>query len=71
MVPVAHDAGEYWPRQAFLKKAGTVTVSIGPAIDPAGKNAAEITALAEQWIANEMRRLAPHRYLKTADALAG
>jgi 1-acyl-sn-glycerol-3-phosphate acyltransferase len=31
VVPIAHNAGELWPRQAFLKKSGTVTVSIGPA----------------------------------------
>jgi 1-acyl-sn-glycerol-3-phosphate acyltransferase len=70
-VPVAHNAGEFWARNAFVKKPGVITVSIGPAIDPVGKSAAEVTALAEQWIATEMRRLSPHRYLKTADALAG
>ena len=61
-VPVAHNAGEYWARNAFVKKAGQITVSIGPAIDPAGKTAEEITALAEQWIEAEMRRISPHLY---------
>jgi 1-acyl-sn-glycerol-3-phosphate acyltransferase len=61
-VPVALDSGECWPRQAFLKKPGTITVSIGPAIEPAGKKVGEINALAEQWIAAEMRRISPHRY---------
>jgi len=72
-VPVAHNAGELWARNAFVKKSGLITVSIGPAIDPAGKSAAEVTALAEQWIENEMRRLSPHRYpqMAEADALAG
>lgn len=72
-VPVAHNAGEFWARNAFVKKPGVITVSIGPAIDPAGKNAAQVTALAEQWIENEMRRLSPHRYpqVAEADALAG
>jgi 1-acyl-sn-glycerol-3-phosphate acyltransferase len=70
-VPVAHNAGEFWARNAFVKKPGVITVSIGPAIDPAGKNAAQVTALAERWIENEMRRLAPHRYPQTADAVAG
>lgn len=74
VVPVAHNAGEFWAKNAFVKKPGVITVSIGPAIDPAGRNAAEVTALAEQWIENEMRRLSPHRYCQThqaADALAG
>ena len=39
-----------------------ITVSIGPAIDPKGKTAAEVTALAEQWIESEMRRISPHLY---------
>ena len=61
VVPVAHNAGELWARNAFVKRPGLVTVSIGPAIDPAGKTAEEVTTLAEQWIAAEMRRIAPHR----------
>jgi 1-acyl-sn-glycerol-3-phosphate acyltransferase len=59
-VPVAHNAGEFWARNAFVKTPGLVTVSIGPAIDPAGKSAEEVTTIAEEWIANEMRRLSPH-----------
>lgn len=71
VVPVARNAGEFWARNAFVKKAGLITASIGPAIDPAGKNASEVTALAEQWIESEMRRLSPHRYAATAHAVAG
>jgi len=70
VVPVAHNAGEFWAKNAFVKKPGLITVSIGPAIDPAGKTAEEITMLAEQWIENEMRRLSPHRYPDVACALA-
>jgi 1-acyl-sn-glycerol-3-phosphate acyltransferase len=36
VVPIAHDAGELWPRQAFMKKSGTITISIGPAFDATG-----------------------------------
>jgi 1-acyl-sn-glycerol-3-phosphate acyltransferase len=68
---VAHNAGEFWGKNAFVKKPGLITVSIGPAIDPAGKSAEEITTLAEQWIENEMRRLSPHRYPDAAHAMAG
>lgn len=70
VVPVAHNAGELWAKNAFIKKPGMITVSIGPAIDPKGKTAAEVTALAEQWIENEMRRISPHRYAKTRHAMA-
>lgn len=62
VVPVAHNAGEVWRRNAFIKQPGLVTVSIGPAIDPAGLSDAEITARAEVWIEAEMRRISPHLY---------
>ena len=62
VVPIAHDAGELWPRQAFLKKPGTITVSIGPAFDATGMTEAEVNRQAEAWIEAEMRRISPHRY---------
>ena len=70
-VPVAHNAGEFWARNAFVKKPGLITVSIGPAIDPRGKTAEEVNALAEQWIDAEMRKISPHRYPDRAHAVAG
>ncbi|MBT9568487.1 MAG: 1-acyl-sn-glycerol-3-phosphate acyltransferase [Thiobacillus sp.] len=59
IVPIAHNAGEVWPKNAFLKKPGTVTVSIGPAIETAGKSAADLTREVEAWIEAEMTRLPP------------
>jgi 1-acyl-sn-glycerol-3-phosphate acyltransferase len=61
-VPVALDSGEFWSRRAFIKYPGTVTVSIGPAIDPAGLTAEDVNARAEAWMESEMRRICPHRY---------
>jgi 1-acyl-sn-glycerol-3-phosphate acyltransferase len=63
VVPIAHDAGELWPRQAFLKKPGTITMSIGPAFDATGMTEAEVNQKAEAWIEYEMHRISPHRYL--------
>ena len=62
VVPIAHNAGELWPRQAFLKNPGTVTISIGPAFDATGMSEAEVNRQAEAWIEDEMHRLSPHRY---------
>jgi len=59
IVPVAHNAGEVWPKNAFIKRPGTVTVSIGPVIETAGKSAAELTRAVEAWIETEMTRLPP------------
>ena len=50
VVPVAHNAGEYWPRRRFLKRPGTIQLTFGPVIESTGKSAAEINALAESWI---------------------
>jgi 1-acyl-sn-glycerol-3-phosphate acyltransferase len=57
VVPVAHNAGLLWPRYAFLKRPGTVTVRIGPAIDPAGRDPATINRLAEAWIEEQQKAL--------------
>jgi 1-acyl-sn-glycerol-3-phosphate acyltransferase len=70
VVPVALNAGELWGRQAFLKKPGTVTLSIGPAIDPAGKTAEEVNAAAEAWMEVEMQHISPHLYGKPQAATA-
>lgn len=73
LVPVAHNAGEFWRRRAFLKYPGTITVSIGPPIDPKALTVEEINARAETWIESEMRRLFPHHYTEKNEepALAG
>ncbi|HNC53494.1 MAG TPA: lysophospholipid acyltransferase family protein [Accumulibacter sp.] len=70
VVPVAHDAGEIWPKSRFAISPGLITVSIGPPIDPAGKSAAKINALAATWIESEMRRISPHRYPSVTEAVA-
>lgn len=57
VVPVAHNAGEFWPRQGFLKKPGTIRVVIGPAIQTQGRKVAEINTLAETWIESQMQRI--------------
>lgn len=54
VVPVAHNAGALWGRNSFIKYPGTITVSIGKPIDPAGMEAGELNAQVEAWIENEM-----------------
>lgn len=57
LVPVAHNAGEFWPRRGFLKYPGTVEVVIGPAIDSKGKTAKELNVLTETWIEDTMEQI--------------
>jgi len=62
VTPIALNSGECWPRKAFLKRPGLITVSIGAPIPTAGRTDREVAAIVESWIETEMRRLAPHRY---------
>ncbi len=57
VVPVAHNAGEFWPRQGFIKRPGTVRIIIGPPIASQGRSAQEINTLTEQWIEAAMEKI--------------
>ncbi len=57
VVPVAHNAGEFWGKNSFIKRPGTITVSIGTPIDPAGMEASELNARVESWIELEVARI--------------
>lgn len=62
VVPIALNAGECWPRNAFIKRPGLITVSIGKPISPEGLNPAELMQQVENWIESEMRVISPHAY---------
>jgi 1-acyl-sn-glycerol-3-phosphate acyltransferase len=57
VVPVAHNAGLLWPRNAFLKRSGTVTVRIGPPIDAVDRDPKTINDLAKAWIEEQQKAL--------------
>ena len=61
VVPVAHNAGDYWPRNGFIKRPGTIELAIGPPIDSTGRSASEINALAEQWIESTVQAIRARR----------
>ncbi|ANN65904.1 lysophospholipid acyltransferase family protein [Bordetella bronchialis] len=63
VIPIAHNAGECWARNAFIKRPGLITVSIGPAIESQGKTAEALNREVQDWIEGEMRRLNPERYV--------
>lgn len=64
VIPIALNAGECWPRNAFIKKPGLITVSVGPAIDSTGLDADALNEKVQHWIETEMRVLNPERYAK-------
>lgn len=57
VVPVAHNAGRLWGRNAFIKYPGVITMSIGAPLETAGIKAEELTRCVEDWIENEVARL--------------
>jgi 1-acyl-sn-glycerol-3-phosphate acyltransferase len=57
IVPVAHNAGRVWPRNAFIKRSGTVTVRIGPPIESRDRDPKMLNALAETWIEEQQKAL--------------
>ena len=59
VVPVAHNAGEFWGRRSFIKKPGTIQVVIGKPIEPKGLKATEINKIAENWMKSTMAEISP------------
>jgi|TARA_B110000967_G_C18863467_1_gene551363 1-acyl-sn-glycerol-3-phosphate acyltransferase len=54
IVPVAHNAGEFWPKNALLKKPGTITVTIGKPIKTAHQSPTDLIQQVEEWIETTM-----------------
>ena len=57
VVPVAHNAGVFWPRRSILKYPGTIEMVIGHPMETKGHKALEINRIAEQWIEQEVAGL--------------
>ena len=62
ILPIAHNAGELWPRYAFRKRPGVVQVVIGPLIQTAGRDVLSVKNEVEDWIEGQMRIISPHLY---------
>lgn len=45
VVPVAHNAGDFWPKRGLRKYPGKIRFCIGPTIDPAGRTPKEEKSL--------------------------
>lgn len=54
VLPVAHNAGEFWPKHSFVKYPGTITVSIGEAFNAQGMEPSDVKSRVEGWIKQEL-----------------
>jgi 1-acyl-sn-glycerol-3-phosphate acyltransferase len=59
IVPVAHNAGHYWPRRGLMKKPGTVRVVIGPPVVAAGREARAVNEEIQAWVEATVKELTP------------
>jgi len=59
VLPLAHNAGYFWPRNTLAKKPGTVDLVIGKPIDTDGLDANQINKLAKTWIVETAETLKP------------
>jgi len=57
IVPIAHNAGYFWPRRGFSIKPGCVTFVVGKPIDPRGREAREVNDEIQQWMEAEVARI--------------
>ncbi|MCK8515263.1 1-acyl-sn-glycerol-3-phosphate acyltransferase [Methylonatrum kenyense] len=58
VVLVAHNAGECWPKNSFLKYPGTIRVRISQVIESKGKTQESLLAEARDWIERNSREVA-------------
>ncbi len=57
VVPIAHNAGKFWPRRGWVKRPGTIQIVIGPPIEAAGRDPREINNDVQQWIESTLKTL--------------
>ena len=57
IVPVAHNAGQFWPRRGLMKKPGLVRVVIGEPVNPAGRDVREVNEEIQTWVEKTVREL--------------
>jgi len=57
VVPVAHNAGDFWPKRGLRKYPGKIRFCIGPPIDASAQSPKETNLLAQQWVENKMSEI--------------
>ena len=50
ILPIAHNAGLFWPGRRFLKYPGIIQVHVGAPVEARDRDASELTAEIESWI---------------------
>jgi 1-acyl-sn-glycerol-3-phosphate acyltransferase len=64
VLPIAHNAGEFWPRHSWIKWPGTIRIVIGKPIDPEGKKPEQIIEEVARWVRAECERISDSAQLQ-------
>lgn len=57
LVPVAHNAGDFWAKRGWRKRPGCVTFVIGKPVDPAGREPRKVNEEIQTWVESTVARL--------------
>ena len=57
ILPIAHNAGYFWPKNSFLKYPGKITMKIGPLIDTQELSTDQINKVAKKWINKNVEKI--------------
>lgn len=57
VIPVAHNAGFFWPRRGWLKRRGTIQIVVGKPIETSGRDPRELNAEIQSWIEGQIAHM--------------
>ncbi|WP_066013505.1 lysophospholipid acyltransferase family protein [Endozoicomonas atrinae] len=57
ILPIAHNAGVFWPNDSWLKRPGTIQVEIGPVVKTEPLSVAEVNDATRNWIAGSLNKM--------------
>lgn len=69
ILPVAHNAGDFWARRSLLKRRGTIDLIIGAPVDTAGRTPEDVNGEIQAWIEGQMAQISEG--YRVAEASAG
>ena len=57
VIPVTHNAGDFWPRRGWIKHPGTIRMVIGPPIEAVGRSPRDVNRDVEAWIESTLAKI--------------
>ena len=57
ILPVAHNADDFWGKMSSVKRSGVIRVRVGPLIDAAAQPPKETNLIVQEWIETQMHEI--------------